>query len=137
METEALAKNGEAGDSVFSPQDGSIDAMDGKRQHERFRALVKDAVEARQKYLPNSAKNDWLIACYESGEAFTARYPDPIAREEMLQEAERRTDERDDFLQGEISKLRREGLGYVELETMRYVIPLPTEEPATEHPSLD
>lgn len=56
-----------------------------KIDHERFRSIAQRRVAEILETTPESwRKRYWFVLCYESIDAFAARFPDVVAREEGL-----------------------------------------------------
>ncbi len=56
---------------------------------EKFREITKEYSERMLNFFPESSKEDWLVICYQSFDAFLDRFPSPEARDEILEYIER------------------------------------------------
>ena len=97
--------------------------MDARSQHDRFRSLVKPLVEYRHKWDPSFAQQDWMTKCYDSRDVFETFFPDRSACETILNELETDMRNNADDIIAEASRLRREGLSYLDIERLRYEFP--------------
>jgi len=136
MRTGPLPIDGGAEGSADLPKEGSFNGMDAKTCHEIFRKAVKDVVEAWRMYLPDLAKDDWVVQAYDSPEALGLRYPNPQAREAFVLGLLKCSRERQEFFLSEMARVNRDGLGYLELEKLCYVLPHPNKEETDTPPSV-
>jgi hypothetical protein len=95
--------------------------------HDRFRALYGDIAESRRAILGAEEEEDWVVRCVDSIDAFLEHFADRVAFEEWIEERERHRDEVIQLLRSERERIQREGLSYLDIEQMRYVLPSPKE----------
>src|SRR5262245_55580029 len=106
-------------------KESDLARMDASQQHGRFRALFGSIVQRRREYFPTQAKGNWVVQCYDSIDAFVARFPNRLECENWITEQEETALNLDRDLRSELDRVLERGFSYGDMEELRYEFPLP------------